>query len=216
MENECGAADPASVFERLAARTCPDQAELLSAAGAAAVGEPARPERDFALDDLGRRLFGYTGDGAGDAAGRLGELLAGDPGFVVDENDPRALLLDWVIPRRVGHPLLLAVVLAEAGRRAGMRTGVFSSPHAWYAGVSDMGGIWLVETGEDRNAVAPQQVRGHCAHELAWAVLAGLERSLLRRADRASATRARVLRGMLPTGYTGVGDPLGVLWADQA
>jgi Transglutaminase-like superfamily len=206
----------AQAFERLAAAGNPPRGELLSVLGAAVDGRAVSGVVDFALDDLGRRLFGPSATPAAEAAGRLGELLSQDPRFAIDHGDPRALMLDWVLAQRVGHPLMLAVAMAEAGRRAGMRTGVFSSRHAWYAGVSDADGLWIVET-VDRDLPHPEQLRRHCAHEIAWAALLGLEQSYLRCRDEARAARARRLRGILPTQHPGtaVGDPLALLWSDS-
>lgn len=198
MANQGRGADPAHTFERLAAFDCPPRVELLSALSSAFSGEPVSAGCDFELDELSRRLFGTVHEDAGAAAGQLAELLSGDPGFVSDQRDPRGLLIDRVLTRRAGHPLLLAVVLAEAGRRAGLRTGVFSSPQAWYAGVSSEGGLWVVETVDHPGLAAPEQLRGHCAHELAWAVLARLEQSHLDRGESEPAGRARRLRGTLP------------------
>ncbi len=205
-------------FERLATAGNPPRGELLSVLGATVDGRPIPGTVDFALDDLSRRLFDASAAPAHEAAARLGALLSEDPCFAVDHRDPRTLMLDQVLARRVGHPLMLAVAMAEAGRRAGMRTGVFSSPHAWYAGVSDADGLWIVETRDDRDLPHPEQLRRHCAHELAWAALLGLERSHGSLGDKRRANRARRLREMLPTqqAEAGAGDPLEVLWADGA
>ena len=210
MQNRGHRTSPAHTFERLATAGCPPQADLLSALGAAVGGQPASGGVDFALDDLSRRLFDAAGAPSDVAARRLGDLLSCDPRFAVDHDDPRGLMLQWVLTRRVGHPLLLAVVMAEAGRRAGMDTGVFSSPQAWYAGLGDTEGLWLVETIDDRDVEPPAQLRGHCAHEIAWAVLLGLEQRYLKRRDEDLAARCRRLRGRLPTQHTrsGTADPL--------
>lgn len=211
---------PVSVdaFERLAAAGNPPRGELLSVLGAAVEGRPVCATVDFALDELSRRLFDASAAPAHEAAARLGALLSEDPCFAVDHREPWTLMLDEVLARRVGHPLMLAVTMAEAGRRAGMRTGVFSSPHAWYAGVSDADGLWIVETRDDRDLPHPEQLRRHCAHELAWAALLGLERSHGSLGDQPRARRARRLREMLPTqqAEAGAGDPLELLWADGA
>lgn len=217
MADQVSGMDPAHAFERLAGYGCPPRAELLSAAGAAVAQRPVTEAVDPALDELGRRLFGAASEDANVAAERLGGLLATDPGFAVDRGDPRALMLDWVLEQRVGHPLLLAVVVAEAGTRAGIRTGVFSSRHAWYAGVGDSEGLWLVETIDDRQLTVPRQLRGHCTHELAWAALTGIVECHRRRGEAASADRARRLSRRLPVGQgrLGAGDPLELLWADS-
>ena len=193
-------------FGTLAARPCPGRVDLLGAAAAAFTGEPAVTDTDFALDELSRSLFGLVADeDAGVCAEQIGELLAGHPGFTADARAPQGLLLDCVIAGRVGHPLMLAVVAAELGRRAGMRTGVFSSRLAWYAGVSDGAGLWLVDTTDDGDLGAPDQLRRHCPHELAWAMLAGLEERHRACGDPDAAARARRLRAALPREQGGTG-----------
>ncbi len=149
-----------------------------------AIGAPSeREEVDDQLDNLARRLFA-TPD-----ADALHTLLTDDPGFTVDTASVEGLLLHRALIDRCGHPLLLAAIAAEAGRRAGLPAAVWSSRTAWFAGVRSSGGVLLVDA-SGAGAPPPERVRCHCAHEIAFAALLGLER----RSSPATARRARTLR----------------------
>lgn len=161
-------------------------------------------EVDDALDDLARRLF------ADPSADALHRMLTDDPGFAVDISAD-GLLLHRVLDRRAGHPLVLAAIAAEAGRRAGLPAGVWSSRFAWFAGVRSEEGVSLVNA-TGASGPRPSGVRCHCAHEVAFAALLGLEH---RADDPEVADRARVLREALPVGDAaahGDGSPA-VFWS---
>ena len=75
------------------------------------------------LDRLGAELAEAASPGAGPAAQALAlsEVLGGRHGFKGTEgtyDDPELSMLDAVIARREGLPILLALVYAEAARRA--------------------------------------------------------------------------------------------------
>jgi hypothetical protein len=190
---------------------CPPPAELLLAVHGTLTGS-AISGADAWFDDLARRLFGTEG---GEPAERLAGLLV-DPGLRLCRCEPAGLLLDQVIARRAGHPLLLAVVLAEAGRRAGHSTGVFSAPAGWYAGMQGSDRAWLIDL--EGRAPHPATVRSHCSHEIAYAALTGLHRGYLRVGDLRQARAAWALRGQLPVDprpgldLDGDGDLLGIFW----
>jgi hypothetical protein len=145
--------------------TCPAVADvLLFMTGAYQRVEPH--VIDGYLDELARPLFGVS------TPARAERLAAQLAEFTVDEHSVAGLWLDEVVQWRHGHPMVIAAVGAEIGRRAGLDAGVFSTPHDWYAGVIDGDHLWLIDFGEPSGA--PQELRRHCGHELAFAALSGL------------------------------------------
>jgi regulator of sirC expression with transglutaminase-like and TPR domain len=106
--------DPVERFSALVSGREPplDEAALALAAGADPALDPARwlaeldrlAEGVCSLDDLVHRLF----------------LEEGFAGNTTDYYDPRNSLLPYVLVRRTGIPITLAVVCIEVGRRAGI------------------------------------------------------------------------------------------------
>src|SRR4051794_21511337 len=106
-------------FTHLASGGCPPLAELLLAL--AAEFRPVDAEAaDARLDELALPLFGLADGDKRVAAGRLANVLDADPGFDADRTSVAGLWLDAVLEARAGHPLVLAAIAAEVGRRAGL------------------------------------------------------------------------------------------------
>jgi hypothetical protein len=175
-------------FAALSRRACPPVGEALFAV--AASWRPVTwTELDAKLDHLARPLFA-AGPGGRERAGALSALLAAK--FRPDGKAVERLWLDEVLASRRGHPLLLAAVATELGRRSGWQIMVCSSPEGWYAGLVDEGVLWLVDpTGEASDARAPKTVRRHCAHEVAFVVLTGLAERFAGSSDEVRARRLR-------------------------
>ena len=175
----------------LGRRACPGLAETLIAL--AALWRPVDPaELDAELDQRARPLFAVEPRPEARATA-LAELIAEE--FELDDVAVDGLWLDHVLAAGRGHPVLLAAVAVELGRRAGWTPALSSSPTSWYAGLLDGDRLWLVETTRTRAGVpAPDAVRRHCGHELAFAVLCGLAERFPGRRDKA---RARLLRDRL-------------------
>ena len=175
-------------FAALSRRACPPVGEALFAV-AASWRPVSWGEIDARLDHLARPLFAAA-TGGRERAGALAELLAGN--FRPEGKAVEGLWLDEVLASRRGHPLLLAAVATELGRRAGWQIMVCSSPVGWYAGLVDDGVLWLVDpTGEATGERAPKTVRRHCAHEVAFVVLTGLAERFAGSSDEARARRLR-------------------------
>ena len=119
-------------FTRLATGGCPPLADLLLAL-AAEFRDVDAAAADARLDELALPLFGLAGGDLRAAAARLATLLDTDPGFDADRASVAGLWLDSVLEARAGHPLVLAALTAEVGRRAGLPTHVLSAPTGWYA-----------------------------------------------------------------------------------
>ena len=75
----------------------------------------------FRLDEHARVMFDAAAARDGGATShRLAALLTDELRFRTDESSIEGLWLDRVLDRRAGHPLALAVLAAEIGRRAGL------------------------------------------------------------------------------------------------
>jgi hypothetical protein len=175
-------------FAALSRRACPPVGEALFAVAAA--WRPVNwQELDRKLDELALPLFG-AGAGGRERAGALGELLVG--GFRPESKAIDGLWLDAVLATRRAHPVLLSAIATELGRRSGWEISVCSSPTGWYAGLQHEGVLWLVDpTGDASGESAPQTVRRHCAHEIAFVVLTGLAERFNGSEDEAQARRLR-------------------------
>jgi Transglutaminase-like superfamily len=175
-------------FAALSRRACPPVGEALFAV-TAAWRSVNWGELDRRLDDLALPLFG-AGESSRERAGALGELLVGD--FRPETKAVDALWLDAVLDTRRGHPVLLVAIATELGRRSGWEVTVCSSPTGWYAGLHHDGVLWLVDpTGLASGDAAPEAVRRHCAHEIAFVVLTGLAARFTGSEDEAQARRLR-------------------------
>src|SRR5919112_1375849 len=98
-------------FTRLACGGCPPVADMLLALA----GEFR--DVDTAATDA-RRV----------AAAELANILDTDPGFDADRSSVAGLWLDAALESRAGHPLILAAIACEVGRRAGLDVHVLSAP----------------------------------------------------------------------------------------
>jgi len=110
---------------------------------------------------------------------------------------PRDALLDSVLARRAGHPLLLAAICSELGRRAG----------TCVVPVRGEGAVFLgIRVGERRVLVdlsgacscPPRRPVWMCAHEVAFEALGELSRLLAMHGRLEEAIRAAELRSALP------------------
>jgi regulator of sirC expression with transglutaminase-like and TPR domain len=151
------------------------------------------------LDDLARGLFDSERD-AGEAAHRLAALVTDELRLLTDNRSISGMWLDAVLARHAGHPLALAVVAAEIGRRAGLAVGVCSTPTGWFAGIGEPDRLWLIDPALDPGPTPTGPVRSHCGHEVAFAALTGVYARMLRDGEGAGACHAARLRGRLPVG----------------
>ena len=171
------------VFAALSRRACPPVGEALFAV-AASWRAVNWQELDAKLDSLARGLFAGPPSGR-ERAEALAALMAG---FRLEPRAIDGLWIDEVLATRRGHPVLLASVATELGRRSGWEITVCSSPAGWYAGLVEEGMLWLVDPTGER---APNTVRRHCAHEIAFVVLTGLAERFSGSPNEATARRLR-------------------------
>ena len=158
----------------------------------------------FRLDELARSLFDMADARDTRAAShRLATLLTDELGFRTDDASVDGLWVDTALERRAGHPLTLAVIAAEIGRRAGIAVGICSTATGWYAGIGEPERLWLIDPVLDPGPTPAGPVRSHCGHEVGFAALTGIYARLLRDGDDVGAHRAARLRGRLPVSRHG-------------
>jgi regulator of sirC expression with transglutaminase-like and TPR domain len=195
----------ARTFAELAGSYGPalDELALAMAAEFRPVDAPAARAR---LDALGEELAAALG-GAGDAAGAVRAAAAvlgtahgfrGGPG----SDHPDASMLDLVLERRTGLPILLSVVYVEVGRRAALPLhGVGMPGHFVVAHFGADPPIVIDPHAGGRplpRALEPSLVRPWSAHEIAMRMLNNLVHAYTRALDVAAAIHAARLRLLLP------------------
>lgn len=123
---------------------------------------------------------------------------------VAGDRDPEGFLLDTVIAARRGHPVVLAVVVQEVARRAGIPLAVLGSGDLCVVGdVRGDPAVLVDVTGRSawpQPSSPPQLLRPRCAHEIALVVVSRLVAAYRLRGDLERAIRAAELRLELPFG----------------
>jgi regulator of sirC expression with transglutaminase-like and TPR domain len=161
------------------------------------------------LDALGADLVGTAEQTSGTPealALACGQLLGVAHGFTGDRehyDDPDNSMLDLVLARRRGLPILLSVVYIEVARRAGIVLDGVGLPGHFVVGhfgadppllLDPFAGGTRVEAGMAQDLVRPWQ-----AHEIAMRMLNNLVAAYHRRGDLGAAIRAASMRLALPT-----------------
>jgi hypothetical protein len=160
-----------------------------------------------ALDGLGGDLAAAAPPGATPAvqARALGRVLGGRHGFAGTEgsyDDPELSMLDAVVERRRGLPILLSVVYMEAARRAGWPVWGVGMPGHFVVG--HFGALPPVLVDPHRRGapmppgLAGPVVRPWSAHATLRRMLSNLVGAYGRGFDLARAIRAAELRELLP------------------
>jgi regulator of sirC expression with transglutaminase-like and TPR domain len=149
------------------------------------------------LDALGAEVAAAPGDDRLDA---LVEVLGRRYGYAGDDDeydDPANSMLDIVLERRRGLPILLSIVYVEVGRRAGLRLDGVGLPGHYVVGRFDGGPPLLLDPfdgGVPVDADDDDEVRPWSAHETALRMLNNLVGSYSRRSDLGRAIRAAEMR----------------------
>jgi regulator of sirC expression with transglutaminase-like and TPR domain len=196
-------------FAELAAQPAPPLDEL-----ALALAAELRPETDVlralgVLDGLGAELAELLERAADDApetqAWACAALLGERHGFTGDReryDSPDNSMLDQVLARRRGLPILLSVVYVEVARRAGVALVGIGLPGHFVVGHAGAVPPLLIDPFEAGAVVAgpvhPALLRPWGAAEIVMRMLNNLVGSYVRRANLSGAVRAAALRLALP------------------
>jgi regulator of sirC expression with transglutaminase-like and TPR domain len=198
-------------FETLARR--PDaQLDVLALAMAAEFGTVEAGAALAVLDTLGGELSVMVAEGDGTPAAEAracAELLGERHGFAGDReryDDPDNSMLDRVLARRRGLPIVLSVVYVEVARRAGVALAGVGLPGHYVVGHFGAEPPLLLDPfdgGEPLDVRSPDpMVRPWSPHETAMRMLNNLVSSFQRRGDIGAAIRAGELRIALPAEET--------------
>ncbi len=157
------------------------------------------------LDRLGTALASMACSTPLEQAHSLATLLGEREGFCGDRatyDRPESSMLDLVLERRRGLPILLATVYVEVARRAGVEVSGVGLPGHFLAGIFAGETTLLLDPFSGGRLVVPDvepdTIRPWRAHETALRMLNNLVASFARRADVAHAIRAAELRLALP------------------
>jgi Transglutaminase-like superfamily len=194
-------------FAELAA--APDtRLELLAFGVAAEFRDVDLVGANATLDALGSELSHQAGrtDGTPDELARAcTQLLGVTHGFTGNRDDydhPDNSMLDIVLSRRRGLPILLSVVYIEVARRAGIPLAGVGLPGHFVVGhfgpdppllLDPFAGGQIIDARVELEAVRPWR-----AHEIAMRMLTNLTVAYQRRGDLGGAIRAAGLRLVLP------------------
>jgi regulator of sirC expression with transglutaminase-like and TPR domain len=161
------------------------------------------------LDRLAEELAELSGTGAPDEQAEACRLLLGERhGFTGDRDEydhPDNSMLDLVLGRRRGLPILLSVVYVEVARRAGFSLGGVGLPGHYVVAHFGAEPPLLLDPfsgGVTVAGVAPEvaeiYVRPWSSHETGLRILNNLRGAYSARADFSRAIRAAELRLLLP------------------
>lgn len=207
-----GTVSPVPEFADLAAAAIPELDEL-----ALAIAVELRPPGSVdvdgalaALDALGSELAGVVAvledpDDIPAQASACARLLGGTHAFTGDRttyDDPDNSMLDLVLDRRCGLPILLSAVYAEVGRRAGLPFAAVGLPGHFVVGHFGSETPELLDPFNEGQRVGAEAdtrtVRPWSTVEIAMRMLNNLVGSYARRGDLPLAVQAARMRLLLP------------------
>jgi hypothetical protein len=130
----------------------------------------------------------------------LGEAVTNTALSPRGDGGPRELLLDRALERGHGHPVLIAIVLAEIGRRAGVPVGIVAGGNGHFVAHQRLTQALVLDpsTGRLTDADALGVLRWQCGHQLAAELLDLLQPCYERDGDLARALHVAKLRATLP------------------
>ncbi len=174
------------------------------------------------LDRLGAEVRSVATGTPAEQAESLAQVLGRRHGFVGDREDydhPDNSMLDLVLDRRKGLPILLSAVYVEVARRAGIELSGVGLPGHYVVGHFGQAPPILLDPfagGAAVEARTTADLRPWSPHETALRMLNNLLGSYQRRADLTRAIRVAEMRLELPVGeaeHAAFGAELGALRA---
>ena len=183
-------------FRLHASVTCPPPAELaISLAWELGDLDADRVER--ALCALGAAVLVEVDHDPKAQLLALGEAVSGATLRVRRDGE---LLIDRMLERGHGHPVLIAIVLAELGRRAGLPVGIVASERGHFVAHQRLTEPLVLDpaTGQLIDADDLGVLRWQCGHQVAAALLDALQPRYEREGDLTRALQVARMRCTLP------------------
>jgi hypothetical protein len=182
-----------------AAATCPSHAELATSL-AWELGSLDLDRLEHDLCALSAAVGAGTEPDAEAQLRALGETVTCAALVARSYGGPEELLIGRVLASGHGHPLALAVVLAELGARAGLPVGIVAGEEGHYVAHQRLEAPVLLDpaTGELVGAEPLGTLTWRCGHQVAAALLDELQPRYERAGDLARALHVAHLRCALP------------------
>lgn len=158
------------------------------------------------LERLGAEVGALAPSGPGEQAAALAEVLGARHGFAGDSEEydrPDNSMLDLVLERRRGLPILVSAVYIEVARRAGIDLGGVGLPGHFLVGHFGAAPPILLDPFDGGTVIEPGvgfHPRRWSPHQTALRMLNNLLGSYERRADLGRAIRVAEMRLELPVG----------------
>jgi hypothetical protein len=187
-------------FRLHASVTCPPAAELArSLAWELGDFDADRAERN--LTALAAAILAETERDPAAQLAALGEAVTNMALCARTDGGPEELLIDKALERGHGHPVLIAIVLQEIGRRAGLPVGIVGGENGHhFVAHQRLADARVLDprTGRLTDADALGVLRWRCGHQIAAGLLDLLEPRYERIGDLTRALHVARLRTTLP------------------
>ena len=186
-------------FRLHASVTCPPPAELaLSLAWELGELDADRVERN--LTALSAAILAEVETKPAAQLAALGEAVTNMALCARLDGGPQELLIDRALERGHAHPVLIAIVLQETGRRAGLPVGIVAGERGHFLAHQRLTEPRVLdpETGRLTDADALGTLHWQCGHQLAATLLDLLQPRYERNGDLMRALQVAKLRVTLP------------------
>jgi hypothetical protein len=186
-------------FRPHAAVTCPPPAELAaSLAWELSDFDADRTERD--LTALAAAILPEDEHRPEAQLAALGEAVTNTALCARHDGGPKELLIDDALERGHGHPVLVAIVLQEIGRRAGLPVGIVAGQQGHFVAHQRLTQPLVLDprTGRLTDADGLGVLRWRCGHQVAAELLDLLQPRYERDGDLTRALHVARLRTTLP------------------
>jgi hypothetical protein len=179
--------------------TCPSPAELATAL-AWELGDLDADRVERSLCALGAALLAELESDPAAQLRALGDAVTNAALAARHNGGPDELMIDRALERGHAHPVLIAIVLAEIGRRAGLPLGIVAGARGHFVAHQRLTEALVLDpaTGQlvDADTLGPMNWR--CGHQLAAELLDLLQPRYERDGDLARALKVARLRCTLP------------------
>jgi hypothetical protein len=186
-------------FRLHASVTCPPPAELAMSL-AWELGELDGDRVERGLTALGTAIHAEVETGAEAQLRALGEAVTNTALAARHGGGPRELLIDKALERGHAHPVLIAIILQEVGRRAGLPIGIVAGEHGHFLAHQRLTEPLVLDpaTGRLTDAGAVGTMLWQCGHQLAATLLDLLQPRYERDGDLTRELQVVRLRVTLP------------------